>query len=86
MGDGRNHAGPSHSVPSKPRVKAIVGILPRLLPRLYEERIPTGDLGTPEDDGVSEASTWASAVNHSMTNAQGRYVHGHLSLGPLRSL
>ena len=54
-GDGRNHGGPSHSVLSKPRAKAIAGILQHLLPRLGEEGIPTGDLGTPEDDCSLEA-------------------------------
>ena len=36
-GDGRGHASPSHSVPSKPRAKAIAVFLRHLPPRLHKE-------------------------------------------------
>ena len=70
-GYGHSHAGPSHSVPSKPRAKAIAGFLRHLLLRLYEEGILTGHLGTPEDDGALEANTWASAVDRLKTKYGG---------------
>jgi DNA polymerase lambda len=42
-------------LPADLKTKSISGILKRLLPRLHEEGILTGDLGTPEDDGALEA-------------------------------